>query len=70
MAIREIIVQSITHRKIGFFEEIPPEKAIKNLNEYEVCRLNSSSIQNVEELSNVAAVIFRQDPDLPKSRDN
>ena len=67
MAIRKITVESITRRRIGFFEEDPPENAIKNLNEYKVCRLNRSSIQNVKELSNVAAVIFRQDSKKPYS---
>lgn len=65
MAIREIIDQSIPRWRIGFFEEDPPNNAIDDLNDYEVCRLNESNIENVEELSNVAAVIFRQDPDKP-----
>lgn len=67
MAIRKITIESITRRRIGFFEEDPPENAIKNLNEFEVCTLNGSSIQNVKELSNVATVIFRQDSNKPYS---
>ena len=65
MVIREIIDQSVSHWRIGFFEEDPPNNAIDGLNDYKVCRLNESNIEKVEELSNVAAVVFRQDPDKP-----
>ncbi len=65
MVIHEITIKPLPRWKVGYFEEKPPKDAINGLKEYEVCRLNSSNIERVEELSSVAAVIFLQNPDKP-----
>ena len=65
MAIRKITNKPMRRGKVCFFEDEPPVEATVYLNEYEVCRLNASSVENVQDLSEIAAVVFIQNSEKP-----
>ena len=65
MVIRRITDTPMRRRKICFFDEDPPKDAIAELKEYEVCSIDASIIESVENLSDVAAVILLQNSDKP-----
>ena len=59
MAIHEVF-KIPTRVEIVFFEEDPPKDAFDYLKQYNLRRFNESDLENPEQLTNVAAVIFRQ----------
>ena len=64
MAIHEYYSRK-TRQIIGFFDEDPPDDAVSALSGFDIRRLDESNLIDPIELANVAAVVFRQQPNSP-----